>query len=288
LDLLGCLETFVRVVDAGSLSKAARALKLSLPAVSRQLAALEGELEAPLIVRTTRRMTLTPAGRDLHERARRILHDVEEARELVAHAKSVHGTLVVSAPVSLGLARIVPSLPALFEAHPHLAIDLRLEDDAVDLVGEGVDVAVRAGLAPPNSAELVSRTIMTWRRVLVASPAYLRRHAAPKTPEALASHAALLHRASTWRLEREGDARVVEMRGALHTATPIALRDAAIAGMGIAFLPEWLASEPLASGALRAVLPEWRGAVTTASAIHRVELRKSPRVRAFLDHLTRG
>src|SRR5207302_2972854 len=112
--------------------KAARALKLSLPAVSRQLAALEQELAAPLLVRTTRRMTLTPAGRDLHERARRILRDVDEARELVAHARVVSGSIVVSVPVSLGLARIVPALPALFDAHPHLAVDLRLEDDAVD------------------------------------------------------------------------------------------------------------------------------------------------------------
>src|SRR5687767_11766775 len=144
MDLLAQMETFVRVVDGKSLSAAARAQRLSLPAVSRQLRALEAELGATLIVRSTRRLHVTDAGRQWYAHCVRILRELEDARAAVGGERGVRGTLLVSASFTFGSVVIVPLLARLAQRHPQLIVDLRLEDHLVDLVAEGVDVAVRA------------------------------------------------------------------------------------------------------------------------------------------------
>src|SRR5215468_5711219 len=142
MDLFSRMATFVRIVDTGSLSAAARSLGLSLPAVSRQLTALEEELGARLLVRSTRRMSLTDAGRKWYEGSSRILHQVEETRAQIEAPEDVHGHLVIGASISMGLGLVVPILPRLAERHPRLCIELRLEDRLTDLVGDAVDVAI--------------------------------------------------------------------------------------------------------------------------------------------------
>jgi DNA-binding transcriptional LysR family regulator len=293
MDLLAQMATFVSLVEGKSLSAAARAQHLSLPAVSRQLRALELDLGTSLVLRSTRRLHVTDAGHAWYERCRRVLREVDDARAEVSGKAGVHGRLVVSTSLTFGTSVIVPCLAKLSERHPHLVVDLRLEDQLVDLVGEGVDVAVRAGSPPPDSTAFIAHPVLTMDRILVASPRWLRKHGTPREPEQLGRHACLIQvtPAGTvipWTLRRADAremARTIEVHGRLRTNAPSALRDLAVDGAGIAYLPDWLVTEALERGALRRVLPGWSSAPITAWAIHRLELRGSPRVRAFLDAL---
>lgn len=293
MDLVAQMETFVRVVEMGSLSGAARRTGQSLAAVSRQLAALEAELGGALVVRTTRKLSITEAGRAFHERSLRVLAEVDAARHVVRGDRAMRGRLVVSAPVSLGIQRAELFL-ALTTAHPSLTIDLRLEDRIVDLVAEGIDVAIRVGVAPPDTGTYVAHTLGPVRRVLVASPRWLARHGRPRHPSTLASHPALLHLPAggdgdTWALRSEGgeDARI-PMRGTLRSNALVVLRDLAIAGHGVAMVADFLATEALASGALERVLPTWEGPRATAYAVHPAVLRGSAKMRALVEHVRRA
>lgn len=290
MDLFSQMTTFVRVVEGPSLSAAARALRLSLPAVSRQLSALEADLGTPLVLRSTRRLHVTEAGRRYYAHCQRVLADIEATRNDLRGARAVSGTLVVSASFTYGSLVIAPLLPALVEKHPRLSIDLRLEDHLTDLVGEGVDVAVRAGAPPPDSANLVAHPVATMHRIVVASPRLLRRHRAPRTLEDLAPLPKLLQvtpagAAVRWVLARDGEAHVMEATGRLRSNAPRTLRDLAIAGAGAAYLPSWLVSDDLAAGRLRRVLPGWSSPALTAFALFRTELRGAPRLRVLLDAL---
>lgn len=280
----------MRVVESGSLSAAARHLRLSPAAVSRRLASLERQLGGALVVRTTRRLQVTDAGRRYYEQAVRILRDIEDAQATVRGARAVRGRLRVSAPVTFGLAWVCPAVPALLRKHPELQLDLHLEDRVVDLVAEGLDVAIRIGVEPPESSSVVARRLGRYGRYVVASPAYLRRRPRPKEPTALAAHDALLHvpddRAVTpWIFSREGREVRVEPRGTLRTNVVFALRDAALAGLGVALLPEWLVADDVAAGRLRVLVSDWSAPRLDVIALHRAELRGAPRVRAFLEHL---
>jgi DNA-binding transcriptional LysR family regulator len=288
MDLLAQMVTFVRVVDGKSLSAAARAQRLSLPAVSRQLRALETDLGASLIVRSTRRLHVTDAGRQWYEHCVRVLREIDEARATVRDTNSVRGTIVVSASLTFGSVVIVPQLGKLVDKHPHLVVDLRLEDQLVDLVGEGVDVAVRAGSPPPDSTAFVAHPIFAMDRILVAAPRWLRKHGTPKEPEQLVRHECLVQVTPAgsvvrWRLRRGAEEQTIDVRGRVRTNAPIALRDLAVDGAGIAYLPDWLVTDDLARGRLRRVLPDWCSPSITAWALYRAELRGAPRLRAFLD-----
>ena len=291
MDLLAQMATFVSVVDGKSLSAAARAQRLSLPAVSRQLRALEADLGTSLIVRSTRRLHVTEAGTEWYEHCRRTLRDVESARDAMRGSKAVRGTLVVSASLTFGSEVIVPQLVRLVERHPKLSIDLRLEDQLVDLVGEGVDVAVRAGSAPPDSTSIFADPLAQMTRILVAAPRWLRKHRAPREPGQLAQHECLIQVTPSGSVIRWSLARVdhpeqtvsLDVHGRLRTNTPTALRELAIAGAGVAFLPDWLVAPALAQDKLRRVLPEWSSLPITAWAIYRKELRGNARLKAFLE-----
>jgi len=292
VDLLTQMRTFVRVVDGKSLSAAARAQRLSLPAVSRQLSALEAELGTTLIVRSTRKLHVTDAGRQWYEHCVRLLRELDDARAAVRGPDAVSGSLVVSASLTFGTTLVVPRLRRLVEKHPKLKIDLRLEDQLVDLVAEGVDVAIRAGSPPPDSTAFVAHPIMSMERILVAAPRWLRKHGSPRRPEQLARKDALVQvtpagNVVRWVLRRgaAGEATPIDVRGQVRANAPLALRTLAVDGLGVAFLPDWLVEDDIAEGRLRRVLPEWSSGPITAWAIHRTELRGSPRVRALLEAL---
>ena len=290
------MTTFVSVIEGKSLSAAARARRLSLPAVSRQLRALEVELGASLIVRSTRRLRVTDAGQGWYERCKRVLREIEEGRSAARGTKGVNGRLVVSAPLTFGASIIVPRLPKLSERHPQLVIDLRLEDQLIDLVAEGVDAAVRAGSPPPDSTAFVAHPIFSMERWLVASPRWLKRHGSPREPEQLTGHDCLIQvtPAGTvvpWFLKQSGsaeDTRSVDARGRLRSNAPMALRELALSGAGIAYLPDWLVGSDLERGRLRRVLPKWSSSPITAWLIHRSELRGAPRIRAFLEAMPKS
>ena len=291
MDLLSQMATFISVVDGNSLSAAARVHRLSLPAVSRQLAALESELGTPLVIRSTRRLRVTEAGRKWYHHSQRVLAEVEEARQAVRPGKTAYGTLVVSASLTYGSMILVPKLARIADRHPHLTIDLRVEDQLVDLVAEGVDVAIRIGSPPPDSTAFMARPIQTMQRILVAAPSWLRKHGTPRTPTEVARRECLLQITPRgvpirYRLVRDERHELIEARGHMRSNAPMVLRDIAVRGGGIAYLPDWLVMPELASGKLRRVLPGWASPSITAFAVFRTELRDTPKLNAFLETIT--
>jgi DNA-binding transcriptional LysR family regulator len=289
MDLLDKMATYVRVIEAGSFSAAAKQLRISPAAVSRQIATLEAELDAALLLRSTRRMTITDAGRRYYERCASILRDVEDARATV-RGEGATGLLRVSAPVTYGLATVVPAIPALTAKHPELRVDLRLEDRLIDLVLEGVDVAVRVGPLPITT-ELVAHKLSEFHRVAVASSSYLRRRGTPKTPEALAAHDILSHaydrsgRVAALVEPASGRSARVRLDVRFSSNAGHVLRGLAVAGAGVAMLPSWFVAGELRRGSLRRVLPGWQSEPVPVHALHRTDQRGEARVRAFIDHL---
>jgi DNA-binding transcriptional LysR family regulator len=291
MDLLEGMMTFVRVVDAGTLSKAARALRLSTAAVSRQLTALEEDVGARLLLRSTRGLRVTEEGRCFYEGAQRTLREADDARASVRSSRAVSGLLTVSVPTPLALAGLDRSLPGLLAQHSGLSIDLRLEDHAVDLVGDGVDVAIRAGLDLPDTTAVVAHTLALSSRAVVASPSYLRAWGEPKAPEHLIKHDVVVHvpagggSRSVWRLRRGDELAAVDVRGRLRTSSLLAVRSAALGGAGLALLPTWLVAREVEDGTLRTLsLDGFEPEPHRIYAIHRTELSSVPRVRAFVDH----
>jgi DNA-binding transcriptional LysR family regulator len=296
MDLLAQMTTFVRVVEAGSLSSAARSLKMSAPAVSRQIAALEASLGHALTLRSTRRTSITTAGDRYYEHCVRILREVEAARLSVA-AADVGGLLTLNAPITLGLTRIAPRLPPFLAEHPDVRIDLHVDDKVVDLVADGVDVAIRCDVPVVDSSSVVARKLFTFRRVIVASPEYLKHEREPAAPSDLSRCNAIIHLSAAlhttksptvWRLARGGGGGVevpVVVRGVLRTNAVYAARDAALAGVGIALLPDWLVADDVAAGRLRRVLKDYETPLVRTVAVYRTERRSSPAIKALVAHL---
>ncbi|HEY8078322.1 MAG TPA: LysR family transcriptional regulator [Labilithrix sp.] len=291
MDLLAAMTTFLRVADSGSLSKAARDLRVTPAAVSRQLSALEEELGATLIVRTTRQVSVTEEGRRFYEHAERTVAQAEEARASVRTDHAVAGLVTVSVPTALGLGVLDVSLPELVAANPGLRIDLRLEDHPVDLLTEGVDVAVRAGLVPPDTTTLVAQPLALGERVVVAAPSYLRSRGEPTRPADLARHDGLVHLhagadVGVWTFASGEHEVRVEVHGPIRTNALYALRNAALAGAGIAVLPRFVVAEDLDAKRLQTLsLSGWQPRSHQIYALVRAEARSRARVRALLDHL---
>jgi DNA-binding transcriptional LysR family regulator len=291
MDLLSAMATFVRVADASSLSRAARVLGVSPAAVSRQLTALEQELGAELLVRTTRRLTVTEPGRRFYEHAARTVADAEEARASVRTDQVAAGLVALSVPTAFGPGQLDVSLAKLARKHAGLRIDLRFEDQPIDLLAEGVDIAVRAGLVPPDTTTLVATAIGEGERVVVAAPSYLRRRGEPEEPVDLARHDAVVHLhagadVGVWRLISGDRSMRVEVRGPFRSNALLALRDAAIEGAGIALLPRFVVRDALLARRLRAVaLSGWQPQAQMIYALVRAEARARARTRIVLEHL---
>ncbi|KYF85938.1 LysR family transcriptional regulator [Sorangium cellulosum] len=286
---LGEMRAFLEVARLQSFSAAARALGLTSSSVSKQVARLEERLRVQLLRRTTRRVSLTEAGDLYAERAGRILADVEEAQRAVADLDGTpRGTLRISAPTILGTIRVAPAVLACRAKYPELRIDLDITDRIVDLVAERVDVAVRqaAGISP---ASLVARRLADDRRVLCASPRYLRRHGTPRRLEDLAGHDCITHNMEPvprWTLVGPEGERVIQVSGTLRSSDTLTLRDAAVAGIGVANLPDYVVEEHLESGALRRVLPEYGASTRAIFAVYAAPARAA--VRVFVETLAKA
>ena len=287
MDLVSLMTTFVRIADSGGISRAARSLRLSVPMASRHLRALEEELGVPLVRRTTRRLGLTEAGTELLPRARRLLRDVDEARDAVRPGKGARGLLVVSAPVSFGLALIAPLVPRLLEAHPRLSLEVRFDDRVVDLLGEGVDLALRVGAPPPDSPFIVARKVAAFERVLCATRAFLRKHGPIQTVAALARVPCVILGAAptSWRFETPAGPQSVIVEGRVRTNNVLALRDAALASLGAAQLPRWLVADDLASRRLVPLLEAASLPTVTVLALVHADARRSNALRLVQDFL---
>jgi len=289
MDRLQLFETFARVVEAGSLSRAARQLGCSLSTVSRQLAALEAELGVTLVDRSARAMTVTAEGLRLHPHALAVLRALEDARGSVARHDAVAGSVRLSVPVALGLTRVVPALPGLLARHGRLQVELLLDNRRVTLATEGVDVVVRTGPSAlaRDAGDLVARSLGTYRFVICAAPALLASHGLPAHPRALARLPFVGYRGIGVLPLRRGDEAVdLAIDARLWINDAMAMLAAAREGLGFAALPAWLAAAELARGGLRVVLPEWSLPVGEAWVAYRQRGRGQRAVRALVDHLT--
>ncbi len=289
MDRLAAIEAFVRVAEAQSFSEAARRLRSSKSAVSRNVGALESELGVRLFHRTTRSLTLTEAGRGYFERATRILADLEEANLAVGQLQSApRGRLRVSAPMSFGFLHLAPALPDFLARYPEVAVDLAMNDRFVDLIDEGFDVAVRIGALEDSS--LIARRLAPIRRVVCASPAYFEARGLPLSPEDLKGHECLFNSniasSQEWRFTApDGKSWPVEVKGRLSANNGDALRAAALQGLGIVNLPTFIVGGDLQAGALVTALDEFISQDMAMSAVYPHSRHLSPKVRAFVDFL---
>lgn len=292
MDRLEAMRAFVRVVQAGSFSAVARELRTSQPAISKRVAGLEARLGARLLARSTRHLSLTDEGERYYERCRRILDAVDEAEGAARAARrSLSGTLRVGTAVALGRLKLVPAIAGFLEQHPEVTIELALNDRFVDLVEEGLDVALRIGDVQ-DAADLIARPVgMSWR-MIVASPDYLRRRGVPRAPADLAAHNCVVYTGLAtpheWPLAAGAGTRAVRVAGNFRVSSPEGLRAAALAGIGLVLGPGWLFHDALIDGRLKAVLPRTPPAAQPIHALYPDSRRQSARVAAFIDHVAKA
>lgn len=286
------VELFVTVVASSSLSEAGRRLGLTPSSVARRMDDLEAELGVRLLTRTTRRLGLTEAGAAFHERAARVAADLAEAKAMVAGFDAEpRGTLRVDASVAFGSRHIAPVLGQLAARFPDLCVELTLNDRHVDLVHEGVDLAIRLGILPDSG--VVAGKLAPLRRVVVASPDYLARRGIPDRPEALADHECLvMHCASaarSWHFVAAGRGlRTYAVSGRVRTNNAEALVAAAVGGAGLAHLPTWLVHEHVQAGRLIPLLQAFEASSAEQGGIYTVRPAarvSSAKVQAFNELL---
>ena len=290
MDRVGDLTLFLRVLDLGSITAAAHSLDLSVAVASQRLKRLERELGVRLLHRTTCRLHPTPEGVALAERGRVLVEDLESlGAGLREAATEIAGTLRVTLSASFGRQHVSPLLPKFLARHPKLRLSVHLSDQVVDLVSEGFDLAIRIGAM--EDSQLVARRIAANRRVLCASPDYLRRRGQLKVPRDLQDHECLLlfgssGRQDVWRLhDAQGKEMPVRVQGRFESNLGELLRDASVAGEGIAIHSLWHVADDLRTGRLQVVLPDFPLTTTAISAVMPQRRQVPPRVRAFVDFL---
>jgi len=284
------LSLFLWILDLGSVSAAARHLDISVAVASQRLKRLERELGVRLLHRTTRRLRATAEGAILAEQGRVLVEELDALTTGLRQAGTqVVGTLRVTTAASFGRQYISPLLPEFLARHPAVRISVDLNDQLVDLVGAGFDLAIRIGAL--HDSTLVAQRLANNRRVLCASPGYLRLHGKPKAPADLESHECLLQvgsqgRQDMWRLtDRAGDEVAVRVHGRFESNFGELIRDAAIAGLGIAQHSTWHVGDDLRSGRLKVVLPDYPIADTGIHAVMPRRQLTPRRVRAFVEFL---
>lgn len=289
MDQLHCMRLFTRVVEQGSFVRAADHLNVSTASVTKGVAQLENRLGVRLLQRTTRKISLTDDGRAYYDRCTRILGDIHEAEEVLSRSRaSPRGRLRVTLPQALAHVLFFPALPKFFERYPEIALEVVLTDRIVNLVEEGIDCAVRAFDLPPDANVVARRLSPSWR-VTCASPAYLERHGVPRTPAELTQHNCISFvlpstgRTMEWRFEREGSLQEVVPHGNLGVTAMEASVTAALAGIGIAQVPEALAHGPVVAGRLKPLLVDWVARGPAMNLIYPQNRHLSAKVRAFAD-----
>jgi DNA-binding transcriptional LysR family regulator len=301
MDKLQAMKTFVRVVEAGSFSAVAHESDTTQSAVSKQVAALERELGARLLTRTTRSLALTEDGERYFEQVRRLVAEIAEAEGTLQRGEQeLTGWLRVAASVGFGRLKLMPVVQSFLARHSGVKIDLRLHDGFIDLVEQGIDLAVRIGDLPDSS--LIARRVGTTYRMLVAHRRYLRAlpksTKAPIVPEDLSQHNCIVYTElamrNNWNFtagpgasEPVGTTRVVRVEGNLQTNSSEVIRTAILNGMGIGYTPIWLFDQELASGEVRQLLPDWTPPEVPIHVVSPRERRHSAKVKAFSDFVAR-
>jgi DNA-binding transcriptional LysR family regulator len=286
-DRLQQLALFVRTVESGSFSKAAREFGLSQPSVSRAIAALEHRLGVKLLVRTTRQISATDAGEALLARARDALLAIDDAENAARGADRLSGVLRVALPPEYGVRRIVPLLPAFFARHPELKIDLMMSDRYENLIAEGADLALRIGDLPDSS--FVARKLESARRLFIAAPSYLARRGPPTSLSDLARHDLISGPADigdeTWVAHRDGRIERQAVSPRIHSRSATGVVACAVAGLGVASASIWMCADALASGKVVEILADYALDPVLAYIVYPAGRRPSQRARAFSDYL---
>jgi len=286
-DRLLQLALFVRTVESGSFSKAAREFGLSQPSVSRAIATLERRLGVKLLIRTTRQVSATDAGEALLGRARDALLAVDDAESAARGADRLSGVLRVALPPEYAVRRIVPLLPAFFARHPELMIDLMMSDRYENLIAEGADLALRIGDLPDSS--FVARKLESARRLFVAAPSYLARRGAPMKLADLTRHDLISGPMGagdeTWVARRDGRIERQDVSPRIRTRSATGVVACAAAGLGVASASMWMCAAALASGEVVEVLAGYALDPVQAYVVFPAGRRPSQRARAFSDYL---
>jgi DNA-binding transcriptional LysR family regulator len=281
------MRIFAAAVDAASFTSAATRLGLSKQFVSKRVMALEEQLGARLLVRTTRRLSVTPVGRAYYERVVQILGDVEDAERAVANENAQpRGTLRLTAPMSFGTMHLGPMIPAFLQRCEEVSLEIDLNDRVVDLVGEGYDMGIRIGVLSDSS--LIARRIAPFEMVTCCSPAYLARRGRPETPDDLIRHDCLVYghsKSVDWPFKVHDHPRFVAVTGRIRVNNGEVARDAALAGLGITALPTFIVGEAISSGRLVKVLEDYEPPAGGVFAVYPQHRQSSAAVRAFVDFL---
>lgn len=298
MDLFAGIRAFVAVADKGGFARAARESGVATSSIMRQVDALEEHLGSVLLNRSTRSVTLTPAGEAYYGQAVRILSDLDDANRSVSERHGPpRGLLRVSLPVAFARLHVAPIVPGFMKSCPGIELELLMTDNVVNLVEDRVDVAIRIGSL--ESSSLIVRRLASNRRVLCVSPKYIRTRGEPRVPADLAKHNCLTFSYSTgdrtWRFSKNGRDEHVRVGGNLRANNSEMLRQAALAGLGLILMPTWLIGRDLTEGRLRQVLTEWQADVGRQSAAPRQEggiyalyladRRGSAKVHAFTEFL---
>ncbi|MFM0503477.1 LysR family transcriptional regulator [Paraburkholderia caffeinilytica] len=294
MDRLAAIEIFIRVVDTGSFSAAARHYDVGQPAVSKAIAQLEEWLGVKLLLRSTRALTPTEAGSNFYQRARRAVEEADEA-VLAARgtASGLSGKLRVSAAVCFARLHIVPRLAAFLEQHPNLDLELVLDDRNIDLVEEGIDLALRMGVLPDSN--MTARRIAQARRRVIGTPDYFKQHGIPGEPADLLAHRAVIYTrdggGENWTFHKETAEVSVKLQGNVKITATEGLRAAVIASLGLAVASEWAFTPELKSGAVISVMDDWTLPAINLSAVYptgRLASTKARQFTAFVEQCLTG
>ena len=287
MDRLAAMETFVYVVETGSFSAAARRLNIGQPAVSKAIAHLEARLAVRLLLRSTRGLTPTEAGLAFFERSKRAIEEADEADNAARGAASgLTGNLRICAAVTFGRLHIVPHLGPFLDQNPGLNIDLMLDDRNVNLVEEGVDIALRMGAL--SDSGLTARKIAECRRVVLGTPAYFEKHGDPTCPADLSKHQAVVYTlggGASWQFRNGTDDQSVIITGRIRVNAAEGLRAALLAHQGLTMASEWMFAPELANGAVREVMKDWTLPNQDLWAVFPTGRMASAKARAFVEYV---
>ncbi|MGD9785616.1 MAG: LysR substrate-binding domain-containing protein [Hyphomicrobiaceae bacterium] len=281
------LVVFVRAAESGNFSQAARELHLSQPSVSRIVSELETRLGVKLLLRTTRRVTMTDAGALFLERARQVLAGLEDAEDAVRGVDSLRGTIRIAMPVVYGTRAVIPQLAEFLRQNPLLRVEMAVTDERQDLVAEGADVAIRLGKL--EDSVFGARKLALLERYVVASPTYLEARGTPRTPADLGGHDCIFGPGGfgrgSWTFTRAGAVFSVDVRGRIHTNSAPGIYSCALAGLGIAMATSLMSGHDIKTGALVRLLKGYTLEPVDVHAVFPGGPRPSQKVRALVDHL---
>jgi len=289
VDTLSNIKAFIQVVEAGSFALAAERLNISRAMVSKHVQHLEDRLGVRLLNRTTRRLSLTEAGTAYYERCGTVLDALDEADLAAAQlAFTPKGTLKINAPVAFGTRHLYPAIAEYLRTYPEVKLDLTLEDQVVDLVKDGVDMALRIGQLADSS--LVARRLAPARLAVCGSPAYFAKHGVPRTPEELQRHNCLGYAYAefpeTWRFTGRDGGHAIQISGNMRANNGEVLRAAAIDGLGVALQPTFIVGDDIKAGTLQAVLTNYAAEEFSIYAVYPSRHHLSAKLRMFIDFLT--